>query len=209
MHVVNLNNRCPMRFFLVLACFSLSSCCSQDYQQFSVRLFRNTPNSFMVINDNTTVWRRPETDWKEFRREFRANKISDIKTSPLKFNGRLVTVSCHDNELLISSWPEGAVLSSHRAGWSRIMQTAAIWGISSNQFLLVVKGEATYKNYSKIHIFNSEFECVLERRIQGRSWYAAKDMRNPTAIYLISDYCYKDPCYIEISLNPVFNTIEK
>lgn len=93
-----------------------------------------------------------------------------VRSAPLIMGDRVVEVRVDRNKMVIYDSEAKRTLATHTAGWSSILQCVGVVSVQGKSYLLVIKGVATYKNYSRIHVFNDEFKCCYETNIEGRTW---------------------------------------
>jgi len=114
----------------------------------------------------------PHVEDNETRWNFRKEEVrrTEVSSSPITFSGKKVTVECCDDNIVIRDAGSGNVLAEHPSGLSHFLQCAACLDKRQQQFLLVVKGIRPYYDWSTIHVFDEDFDCVWEYRIPGRRW---------------------------------------
>lgn len=93
-----------------------------------------------------------------------------VRSAPVIMGSRVVEVRNERNNIVIRDIKTGRNLATHIAGWSGILQCVGVINVQGKSYLFVIKGVATYKNYSRIHVFNDEFKCCYETNIEGRTW---------------------------------------
>ncbi len=129
-------------------------------QPFNVDSRRSTD-----IEDNQ-VWNYDrDRDHKSF---YGDNGI--VRSAPVIMGSRVVEVRKERNNIVIRDIKTKRILATHMAGWSSFLQCVGVINVQGKSYLFVIKGVATYKNYSRIHVFNDEFKCCYETNIEGRTW---------------------------------------
>ena len=114
----------------------------------------------------------------------------DRESSVISFFGRKIKIGTEKNNIVVSDAATGQVLAGHLSGWSGILQTIAVIDDGVSQHLVVIKGVRTYENCSKIHIFDSDFQCRCETQIPGRGWFVVscgRDKKGLASILIEND----------------------
>lgn len=102
------------------------------------------------------------------------------------FNGRTIWVR-EDRNLLVFADEQGDFMS-HPGGWSRLLQCVAVVRHADRELLVVVKGYRTYYNYSLIHVFDADFNCIWEGEVYGRGLRVTKIEEEASNVVVYLEY---------------------
>lgn len=139
------------------------SCLSQDSLRINIIKWNSNDGGNHLGCDENQIWNRNPTYYESFN-------TNDVQSGMLQFGSKSILVREHRNKIIVTDAYTHSNYVEHVSGWSKRLQCAAVVPFRGTNFLFVIKGYRTYHNYSRIHIFNEDFNCCGEKEINGRNW---------------------------------------